>query len=114
MRAHIEAHCPDSVTVEVVGVPGGSGPFLMPAGHNASGIAAQVLEEIYGVAPYRTRLGGSIPVMSMLLETLGVHAVMFGFSHDDENLHAPNEFFRLDVFRKGQTAYVRLLERLGA
>ena len=52
--------------------------------------------------------------MTTLLEHLGLHAVMFGFSHDDENLHAPNEFFRLDVFRKGQTAYGRLLERLGA
>ena len=40
--------------------------------------------------------------------------MMFGFSHDDENLHAPNEFFRLDAFRKGQEAYVRLLQRLGA
>ena len=38
---------------------------------------------------------------------------MFGFSHDGENLHAPDEFFRLDAFRLGQTAYVTLLERLG-
>ena len=109
-----QAHCPAGVTAELEPGSGGAGPFLVPSGHNATGIAAQVLEEVYGKAPYRTRLGGSIPVMTTLLEVLGVHAVMFGFSHDDENLHAPNEFFRLDAFRLGQEAYVRLLQRLGA
>jgi acetylornithine deacetylase/succinyl-diaminopimelate desuccinylase-like protein len=114
IKRHVEGHCPAGVTVEVEIMPGGSGPFLMPSGHNGAAVASEVLTEIYGREPYRTRLGGSIPVMSMMLEQLGVHAVMFGFSHDDENLHAPNEFFRLDVFRKGQEAYVKLLLRLGA
>ena len=113
IRAHVLAHCPPGVTVEVSQNPGRADPYLVPTGHNATGIAAQVLAEVYGTAPYRTRLGGSIPVMTTLLDVLGVHAVMFGFSHDDENLHAPNEFFRLDAFRRGQTAYCRLLERLG-
>ncbi len=114
LEAHVQAHCPAGVTAELEPGSGGAGPFLVPSGHNATGIAAQVLEEVYGKAPYRTRLGGSIPVMTTLLEVLGVHAVMFGFSHDDENLHAPNEFFRLEAFRLGQAAYVRLLQRLGA
>jgi acetylornithine deacetylase/succinyl-diaminopimelate desuccinylase-like protein len=39
---------------------------------------------------------------------------MFGFSVGDENLHAPNEFFRLLNFERGQHAYCRLLERLAA
>ena len=113
IRAHVLAHTPQGVTVEVLQNPGRADPYLVPTGHNATAIAAQVLEDVYGTAPYRTRLGGSIPVMTTLLDVLGVHAVMFGFSHDDENLHAPDEFFRLDAFRRGQTAYGRLLERLG-
>ena len=72
-----------------------------------------MLAEVYGKAPYFTRSGGSIPVMTMLLNELGVHATVFAFGLPDENLHAPNEFFRLSNFRKGQTAYCRLLERLG-
>lgn len=111
--AHAQKHCPPGVTVEVSRNPGRGDPFLVPSGHNATGVATQVLEEVYGRKPYRTRVGGSIPVMTTLLDTLGVHAVMFGFSHGDENLHAPDEFFRLDAFRLGQTAYGRLLERLG-
>ena len=113
VRAHVAAHCPAGVIAEVQRNAGRADPFLLPVGHNASAIADEVLQEVYGRAPYRTRLGGSIPIMTTLLEHLGVHAVMFGFTHDDENLHAPNEFFRLDAFHRGQIAYGRLLERLG-
>ncbi len=113
IAAHVAAHAPEGVTAELVRTPGRADPFLVPAGHNASAVAAEVLRDLYGVEPYRTRLGGSIPVMTTLRDVLGVHATMFGFSHGDENLHAPDEFFRLDVYRRGQEAYVRLLERLG-
>jgi acetylornithine deacetylase/succinyl-diaminopimelate desuccinylase-like protein len=113
IRAHVMANVPQGVSIEVQRNPGRADPFLLPSGHNATAIASEVLQEVYGRAPYRTRLGGSIPVMTTLLDVLGVHAVMFGFSHDDENLHAPDEFFRLDAFRRGQTAYGRLLEKLG-
>lgn len=112
IRDHIAAHCPPGVTVDVQERAGTAEPFLVPRGHNSSRIAAQVLEEVYGKPVYRTRLGGSIPVMTTLLRHLGVHSTMFGFIHDDENLHAPDEFFRLEAFAKGQIAYGRLLERL--
>lgn len=114
IRAHVLAHTPPGVVADVIRNPGRADPFQIPAGHNATAVAREVLAEVYGRAPHLTRVGGSIPVMTTLLDILGVHAVMFGFSHGDENLHAPDEFFRLDAFRLGQTAYVKLLERLGS
>ena len=114
IAAHIAANCPPGVTAEVTKNPGRADPFLVPSGHNATAIAGQVLEEVYGKTPYQTRTGGSIPVMSTLLDELGLHAVIYAFGHDDENQHAPDEFFRLPTFRRGQTAYARLMERLGA
>ncbi len=114
IEAHVAACMPEGLRARVTRLPGRADPFLVPGGHNASAVAANVLQEVYGVAPYRTRLGGSISVMTTLLEVLGLHAVMFGFSHGDENLHAPDEFFRLAAFRRGQTAYVKLLQAIGA
>ncbi len=110
---HVERHLPSGVTAKVIHLPGDADPFIVPYGHNSSQIAANVLEEVYNRKPYIARLGGSIPVMQTLLDVLGVHATMFGFSHGDENLHAPDEFFRLPVFRQGQIAYARLLLELG-
>lgn len=113
LKAHIETHVPQGLRVKVERLPGSADPFLAPAGHNASRVAGEVLAEIYGKAPYVTRAGGSIPVMTMMLKELGVHATVFAFGLPDENLHAPNEFFRLSNFRTGMRAYARLLERLG-
>lgn len=114
IRAHVERHLPPGVTARTQHLAGDADPFLVPRGHNATQAAGEVLREVYGEAPYVTRVGGSIPIMTLFLRELGVHGVMFGFSIGDENLHAPNEFFRLANFRRGQTAYCRLLEKLGA
>ena len=113
IRAHVENNTPPGVTAQVDRLPATAKPFLVPRGHNASEIAGQVLREIYGKEPYRIRVGGSIPVMSMLLDALGVHATMFAFGLDDEQIHAPNEFFRLSSFRRSQESYCQLLESLG-
>ncbi|MDP3961888.1 MAG: dipeptidase [Pseudorhodobacter sp.] len=113
LKAHTEGHVPPGLRVKVERLAGSADPFLVPPGHNSSTIAGQVLSEVYGKTPFLTRSGGSIPVMTMLLKELGVHATVFAFGLQDENLHAPNEFFRLSNFRIGQSAYCRLLERLG-
>ena len=114
LRAHIEAVCPKGLRVSVTRLAGSADPSLVPQGRNASTAAAEVLTDVYGYTPYITRTGGSIPVMTMLLNELGIHATVFAFGMNDENLHAPNKFFRLSNFRIGQTAYCKLLERLAA
>ncbi len=111
---HVEHHLPRGVRVSVERLQGSADPYQMPRNHNASRVAGEVLTEIYGAEPYITRVGGSIPVTSVFLNELGAHTIMFGFSIGDENLHAPNEFFRLVNFRRGQKAYCRLLEKLAA
>ncbi len=113
LRAHVEQHTPRGLRARIDRLAGSADPFLVPGGHNSSAVAAKVLAEVYGKDPYLVRTGGSIPVMTMLLRELGVHATVFAFGLPDENLHAPDEFFRLSSFRTGQIAYCRLLERLG-
>jgi acetylornithine deacetylase/succinyl-diaminopimelate desuccinylase-like protein len=72
-----------------------------------------VLIELYGREPYYVRSGGSIPVCTLFQRQLGAYTSSFAFALDDERFHAPDEFFRLSSFRKGQAAYCMLLERLG-
>ncbi len=114
IRAHIAAFCPPGVVAELVTSREGAVAFSIPDGHEASRIAADVLKDVYQREPYRIWAGGSIPATAAFLDVLGIHTVMLGFSHSDENLHAPNEFIRLDVFRKGQDVYGRLFEKLGS
>ena len=101
LKSHILNNISNGITAQVNRLPGNGDPFLIPRGHNASKVAKDVLTEIYEKEPYMTRLGGTIPVSAIFLKELGVHTTMFGFSIGDENLHAPNEFFRLKNFRRG-------------
>lgn len=113
VRQHLVSNCPPGVTVELIAEARESRAFSIPAGHYASELASDVLEDVYGKKPYRIWAGGSIPAFSPFEELLDLHAVMLGFSHSDENLHAPNEFVRLPAFRRGQQVYGQLFERLG-
>jgi acetylornithine deacetylase/succinyl-diaminopimelate desuccinylase-like protein len=114
LKAHIESLAPKGLRVSVERLPGNADPFLVPNGHNATAAVNEVLKEVYGRDPYLVRTGGSIPVMTLLLKELGVHGAVMAFGLNDENIHAPNEFYRLSSYRKGQIAYCKLLERLGA
>ena len=71
-----------------------------------------MLKKVYGKDPYYVRLGGTLPICDMFLEKLSAHTVMFAFGLDDECIHAPNEFFRLQSFERGLQAYGLLLEEL--
>ncbi len=113
IKSHVEANIPPGVTIDIEALPGSANPLLIPNGHNSSEIAGKVLRELYGKEPYQIRVGGSIPVMSIFLKELGVHPTMFAFGLEDEQVHAPNEFFRLSSFKKGQVAYYMLLEEFG-
>jgi acetylornithine deacetylase/succinyl-diaminopimelate desuccinylase-like protein len=113
IAAHVEAHAPAGVKVTVQALPNASLPYLMPADHPGNEAAREVLTELYGKEPYYVRSGGSIPVCTLFLNTLGVYTVNFAFALDDEKQHSPNEFFRLRNFDRGQGAYCQLLHRLG-
>jgi acetylornithine deacetylase/succinyl-diaminopimelate desuccinylase-like protein len=112
LTAHVERHAPPGVSVSVEPLKFVAQPYLMPADHPGNQIVREVLEEMYGRSPYYIRSGGSIPICTLLLENLGAYTVSFGFALEDERQHAPDEFFRLNSFERGQRAYCLLLERL--
>jgi acetylornithine deacetylase/succinyl-diaminopimelate desuccinylase-like protein len=111
---HIERHTPRGVQITIQRRDSASQPYLMPADHPGNTAARDVLVEMYGKEPYYVRSGGSIPVCSLFLNTLGVYTINFAFALNDEKQHSPNEFFRLSSFVKGQHAYCKLIHRLGA
>ncbi len=109
---HVMNRTPPGVRVSVTPLEGSAPPYLMPADHPGNRVAAEVLTELYGTAPYHVRSGGSLPICSHFRDILGVYSLNFSFALEDENFHSPNEFFRLASFEKGQRAYVMLLEKL--
>jgi acetylornithine deacetylase/succinyl-diaminopimelate desuccinylase-like protein len=113
IEQHVAAHTPPGVKVAVTVHEAGAYPYLMPADHPANTAARDVHLQLYGKEPLYVRSGGTIPVCSMFLDSLGVYTLNFGFGLNDERIHSPNEFFRLSSFDRGQKGYCMLLERLG-
>ncbi|MCY3900273.1 MAG: dipeptidase [Caldilineaceae bacterium] len=113
LTEHITQNAPQGVTVSVTPLSILGRPYSISADHWGNRVASAVLKEMYGREPYQTRSGGSIPITGVFQEQLGVDTISFGFGIEDENYHAPDEFFRLASFRKGQAAYCKLLHKLG-
>ena len=113
LEAHIEKHKPRGVRVQVKRFETLAPAYLVPADHPGNQAARAVLAEVYGREPYYERMGGSVPICEVFRQHLGVYSISFGFGLEDEQIHAPDEFFRLSSFEKGQAAFARMLEKLG-
>jgi acetylornithine deacetylase/succinyl-diaminopimelate desuccinylase-like protein len=109
---HVEKHAPSCVDVSAYPIAGKADPYQIPPDHPGNQAVFSVLSTIYGKKPYYGRMGGTIPVLSEFFKNLQAHTVGFAFGLNDECVHAPNEFFRLSSFEKGQKAYGLLLEEL--
>ena len=112
LTLHIEKHTPPGVKVAVVPNPSIADPYLIPYDHPGNQAAVDVHKALYGKMPYYARMGGSIPVCGIFLKELGAYTVNFSFGLKDENIHGPDEFFRLKSFSHAQLAYGMLLENL--
>lgn len=99
-------------TLEIKANPFEGDPFKMPKDTPGNRVAASVLNELYNREPVYRGMGGSIPVLSLFRKVLSIETTMFAFGHADENVHAPDEYARIDILRLGEKAYVRLLKGL--
>ena len=70
-------------------------------------------EQVFGKETVYIRSGGSIPIVRLFDQHLGIPSVMMGFGLPDDNLHAPNEKLHLPNFFRGIEAVARYLEMLG-
>ncbi len=113
LKAHLEKKCPDQVRIKLSQFESTALPYRISHDHPGNLIAARVLSEIYNRTPLHIRMGFSVPICGWFLKYLKAHTIGFGFGLDDECIHAPNEFFRLSSFEKGQQAWCRLLQELG-
>jgi acetylornithine deacetylase/succinyl-diaminopimelate desuccinylase-like protein len=109
---HVETHAPPGVTVTISEPRLRMRPYTIPADHPGNEAARIVLEQLYGRKPYYVRTGGSNAVYAVIQDQLGVHTATLGFILDDENIHAPDEFFRLSSFERAQQAYCMMIEQL--
>jgi acetylornithine deacetylase/succinyl-diaminopimelate desuccinylase-like protein len=113
LRDHVARHLPSHVTYEVREIEAPAYPYVMSAEHPMNQLLANVLKESYGTEPSFEREGGTIPVLALLQQELGVDSVSLGFGLYDEQTHAPNEFTRVSGLERALDVYKAFLQTLG-
>lgn len=97
---HFNSITPGYVTVKVTEHHGGE-PVVTPTDSKAYLAASKAMEMTFGKKPIPTRGGGSIPIVALFEQILGLKTVLLGFGLDSDNLHSPNEKYGLFNFYKG-------------
>jgi acetylornithine deacetylase/succinyl-diaminopimelate desuccinylase-like protein len=120
----IRARTPSGVKVEFVDQHKGDPYVVVPPDRsntpaNQSPVLAQAFRaadravaEVWGRPPIYLREGGSVPIIAQIKQATGLDSVMFGLFLPEDNLHAPNESFNLDVMRKGTETTRRIFAAL--
>jgi acetylornithine deacetylase/succinyl-diaminopimelate desuccinylase-like protein len=117
----IRARTPKGVKVEFVDQHKGDAYVVVPPGRpntpkDQSPVLARAFRAteaavtaVWGRPPLYLREGGSVPIIPQIKNATGLDSVMLGLFLPEDNLHAPNESFNLDVMEKGVETAKRIL-----
>jgi acetylornithine deacetylase/succinyl-diaminopimelate desuccinylase-like protein len=117
----IRARVPKGIRVEFVDQHKGDAYVVVPPGRpntpkDQSPVLARAfratddaVKAIWGRPPLYLREGGSVPIIPQIKNATGLDSVMLGLFLPEDNLHAPNESFNLDVMKKGVETAKRIL-----
>lgn len=75
-------------------------------------VACDAVEQAFGQRPVLVREGGSIPVVLSFKQILGLDTLLLGWGRNSDNLHSPDEHFRVEDFHRGTLASACLWPRL--
>jgi acetylornithine deacetylase/succinyl-diaminopimelate desuccinylase-like protein len=122
----IRARVPSGVTIEFEDQHKGDPYVVVPPGRpntpkDQSPVLARAFQatdeavtSVWGRPPIYLREGGSVPIIADIKRATGLDSVMIGLFLPEDNLHAPNESYNLDVMRKGTETAKRILRGVAA
>ncbi len=97
---HFESIAPPGVEVEVNPHHGGF-PAVLPTDSDEYRAAARAMASSFGEEPIPARGGGSIPIVALFEQQLGVKCVLMGFGLNSDDIHSPNEHYGVFNYFKG-------------
>jgi acetylornithine deacetylase/succinyl-diaminopimelate desuccinylase-like protein len=109
--SHIKKIAPRTVAVSVKSLHGGEAA-ITPIDSPGVMAAVKALRKAFGKTPLYQREGGSIPIVMLFKELLGIDTVLLGFGLPDENAHAPDEHLNLGNFFGGIRTSVHFFNEL--
>ena len=98
---HLQRRVPPGLRLEITEANiGGSAIRVSPKSRLVQ-VARAVLDELSELKTAFLWEGASVPIVSRLPALAGGEPLLVGFGGEEDRIHAPNESFSLDQFRKG-------------
>ena len=111
--AYVKDICPTGVSVEVEDF-GCAKPVLLPRDSALIRAGKTALEKGFGKKAIFMGDGGSIPIVETFQDSLRAPVLLLGYGLPIDNIHSPNERFRLNHYYQGiQTTALLLAEVAG-
>jgi acetylornithine deacetylase/succinyl-diaminopimelate desuccinylase-like protein len=99
-QKHFKSIAPKSVKVKVSPLHGGQ-PYLSPTDSIEYKAASMAMQTTFNKKPIPTRSGGSIPIMALFEQELGIKSILLGFGLETDAIHSPNEHLGVFNYIKG-------------
>ena len=110
-EAHVKRVASSAAKVEILR-SGGANPARVSRDNFLVKACFEALRKGFGKEPVFIREGGSIPVVNVFKEELGLDTLLLGFARHDDNAHSPNEKFSLLDYHKGIVTIAHLFDAL--
>jgi len=98
---HLEAEAPDAMELTIHDAGSAGAGFRIDPASAPVQLAHDVLVDLAGCEPVYHWEGASIPIIPALAEAAGAAPLLVGFGHEDDHVHAPNESYSIEQFRRG-------------
>jgi len=111
LNQYLAEHAPGTIRYEVKALAGSPASI---SDRESCGVKAlsKAMQTVWGKQPIFKREGGSVPVVTLFQQILGVESVNTGFSMSGDNMHSPNEKLHLPTWRRGTQALIHFLYNL--
>ena len=123
VKAAMRARTPRQISVGFIDYDSCGDPYFVdpkarPTDAKSAALSAafskmeDCVEKVFGKKPIFLREGASIPLMSQIKKITGLDCLMLGLFTPQDNLHAPNEGFYIEMVDKAVKYYEMFFEEL--
>lgn len=123
VKSAMRARTPSQIKVEFIDYDSCGDPYFVdpkatPSDAKSAALSKafakmeECVEAVFGNKPIYLREGASIPLMSQIKKITGLDCLMLGLFTPQDNLHAPNEGFSLEMIERAVKYYGMFFEKL--
>jgi acetylornithine deacetylase/succinyl-diaminopimelate desuccinylase-like protein len=111
LTRYLKENAPETIRFEVKNLVGSPASI---SDRDSVGVRAMqdAMQQVWGEKPLFRREGGSVPVVVLFKEILGIESVNCGFSLPDDNAHSPNEKLHLPTWNHGIDTIIHFIFNL--